>query len=159
MLTIPLCHKLDSTYVANAPQVSEKEAWWITSLHASANMFSESIIARRELVKRESQFYQEPLKAGANAVQQITEIRPSTPQRLLSYLYHGISCSDEALPPALAPLNDCILAIRWEFFTMSCPFVSDGASKIFILLRAAALYQAGFECVSTSLMVARKESC
>jgi hypothetical protein len=138
----------------------DHEHWDIGKLHAKANQFLKMIIANREIEMRQIECFQGHPDSKAVTVQQTAEFLSPILKRPLSYLTHGLLPPDDALPPVLVPLNDCILAIRWEFSNMIGELVSDGTSQIFVLLRAAALYQANFEsvCTCTLPVASAKES-
>ena len=60
-------------------------------------------------------------------------------------------CSSTVSPPALVPLNECILAIAWEFHNHPSASTIIGGSSLedlINLLRRSAVYQAKLESVS-----------
>jgi hypothetical protein len=98
----------------------------------------------------------EAVDPETEATFQALRLRSPSLKRPVSYLLYNndFLTTKESVPPTLIPLKYCILGIQWEFS------VWDGTEELgdresrrkeFILLRAAALYQANFESVSNSI--------
>jgi hypothetical protein len=78
---------------------------------------------------------------------------PFSPLGLPDSIFSALRSSTVS-PPALVPLNECILAIAWEFHTQPWTSTITGGTSLedlINLLRRSAVYQAKLESVSSVL--------
>jgi hypothetical protein len=119
-------------------------------IHSEANAFSKLTIKRRDDGIEDHTSFLEPIDDETKATLESLELRSSALGNPELYLLYHKGALPLYLPPALIPLNHCILGIEWEFSDLGRE--SDkSTTQMFILLRAAALYQAHYELVSSGL--------
>jgi len=158
LLAIPLCPRSESYDSNGIDLVGDDERDSFERIYSEANAFSELTIKKRENEIEEHTSFLESLDGEAKATLESLDLRSSVLQKPVPYLLYHKGAFPLYLHPALTPLNHCILGIEWEFSDLGSE-PDKSTTQMFILLRAAALYQAcydSYESVSSLIFKSYK---